>query len=57
MEGLLNRVLPHNLEAERGIIRSILIDSEKISKVMDILIKDDFYSKHYGIYYDHIDLK
>jgi replicative DNA helicase len=54
MEGLLNRVLPHNLEAERGIIRSILIDSEKISKVMDILIKDDFYSKHYGIYYDHI---
>ena len=33
MEGLLNRVLPHNLEAERGIIRSILIDSEKISKV------------------------
>lgn len=37
------KVLPHNLEAERGLLGSILIDQEGISKIIDHISEEDFY--------------
>lgn len=42
---------PNNLEAERGIIGSILIDQDSILKVMELVVAEDFYQpKHKDIF-------
>ncbi|PIR61238.1 MAG: replicative DNA helicase, partial [Candidatus Pacebacteria bacterium CG10_big_fil_rev_8_21_14_0_10_45_6] len=38
------RIPPHNLDAERSLLGSILIDPEAIIKVADQLTSDSFYS-------------
>lgn len=53
-EGLLKRVLPHNIEAEQSVLGSMLMDNSTISLVSDQLSSDDFYSKQYGIMYETI---
>lgn len=40
-----NRVPPHNLDAERSILGSILIDPDAIIKVAELLKPESFYSK------------
>ncbi len=37
------RVFPHNLEAERGVLGSIIIDPEAVVLVADFLSSEDFY--------------
>jgi len=41
--GALNRVPPHNLEAERSVLGSMLLDKDVIPSVTEILRSDDFY--------------
>jgi replicative DNA helicase len=41
---LLERVPPQNLEAERSVLGSMLLEKEAIGKVIDILTKEDFYN-------------
>ncbi len=53
-EGLLKRVLPHNIEAEQSVLGSILMDNKTISSVSDFLVSEDFYSRQYGIIYETI---
>ena len=45
---------PQNLEAERGLLGSILIDQEAIIKVADQVMPDDFYDERHGHIYSAI---
>jgi hypothetical protein len=39
----IDKIPPHNLEAESNVLGSILIDDEAINKIADILNPEDFY--------------
>lgn len=53
-EDAVKRVMPHNLEAEMSVIGAMLMDQQAIGSVMEILTRDDFYSRQYGIMYESI---
>lgn len=40
-----DRTVPHNLEAERALLGSILLDNDCLKSVLEILGKEDFYSQ------------
>ena len=42
-EGLIKRVLPHSIEAERSVVGSMIMDSEAVITASEIVTKDDFY--------------
>src|SRR5438128_346741 len=47
----MEKQLPHNMEAESGVLGSILIDPEAIALVADFLLPEDFYrNAHRAIY-------
>ncbi|MFI5271649.1 MAG: replicative DNA helicase [Ktedonobacterales bacterium] len=51
------KLLPQNVEAEAGVLGSLLIDPEAIVQVADFLRPDDFYSEaHRTIYQTALDL-
>lgn len=51
-EGIINRVMPSNSEAEKSVLGSMLIDKEAIVVAQESLTKDDFYNQSYGVLYD-----
>ncbi len=51
-ESLIKRVMPHSTDAEKSVIGAMLIDSEAVLTVSEILVPDDFYGKQYGILFD-----
>ena len=51
-EALIKKVMPHSIDAEKSVIGSMLMDQDAITAASEILIKDDFYGKQYGILYD-----
>ncbi|MBD5135939.1 MAG: replicative DNA helicase [Lachnospiraceae bacterium] len=51
-EGLIKRVLPHSIDAERSVIGSMILDSEAVITASEIVTKEDFYGKQYGILYE-----
>lgn len=51
-EALIKRVLPHNIEAERSVIGSMIMDKDAITSASEILIGEDFYQNQFGILYD-----
>ncbi len=53
-ETAIKRVLPHDPTAEQSVIGSMLISNEAIVTASDILNKDDFYGKQYGILFQAI---
>ena len=51
------KIPPHSVEAERGVLGSILIDAESISQVSDTLIPEDFYDpRHTTIFRSMLEL-
>ncbi len=44
-------VPPHSIEAERGVLGSILLDKDGILQVTNLLAPDDFYDPAHGIIY------
>lgn len=48
----LDRVSPHNLEAEQAVLGSVLLDSESLFSVTEILHPDDFYERAHRIIYE-----
>lgn len=53
----MNRSVPQDIEAEKACIGSMILDNEKISKVIDILREEYFYlDKHKEIYKAIVDL-
>ena len=53
-ENTIRRIPPHDNNAERSVIGSMLIDRDAISEVSAMLNKEDFYNTQYGIIYDAI---
>lgn len=54
---MLTRTLPQNIEAEQAVLGAILIESNSINQVMEILIPEDFYREaHRKIYNAMIEL-
>lgn len=52
MTNLPDKLPPQNLEAERSVLGSILIDKDSIEKVVDILKPEDFYSRQNQLIYE-----
>ena len=51
------KLLPQNLEAETGVLGSLLIDPQAIVQVADFLRPDDFYREaHREVYQAILDL-
>lgn len=50
----MDKVLPHNLEAEEALLGSIFINSEGLYKIMDVTLAEDFYSPANKEIYDAI---
>lgn len=53
-EALIKRMPPHNDDAERSVVGSMMLDRDAIVAVSDILHKDDFYNRQYGVLFDAI---
>ena len=51
MANLPDKLPPQNLEAEKSVLGSVLIDKDSIEKVIDILKSDDFYSRQHQLIY------
>lgn len=51
-EALLKRVPPHSLEAEESLLGALLIDTQAIIKVGDLITPEDFYSDAHRQIYD-----
>ncbi len=50
-ETIIKRTLPHNSEAENAVIGAMLIDSDCVREVGDILHAEDFYDSTLGMYF------
>jgi replicative DNA helicase len=50
----MDRIPPHNLEAERSVLGSILIDTNVISSIADTLRAEHFYSPQHALIYEAI---
>ncbi|MDO4550542.1 MAG: replicative DNA helicase [Planctomycetia bacterium] len=53
-EPVLERTLPHDLEMERGILGSILLDPNVCDDIIPLLRKEDFYLEAHQILYHHL---
>ena len=53
-EALLKRSAPQSMEAEMSVIGSMLMDKDAISVASEILTKEDFYQRQYGIMFEAI---
>ncbi len=53
-EELVKRVMPQSLEAEQSVIGSMIMDRDAIVTAADLLGKDDFYQKQYGVLFETI---
>ena len=51
-EAAIMRKIPHNIEAERAVIGSMIMDSEAVLICSELLISDDFYQGQLGILFD-----
>ncbi len=51
-ENFIRKVQPHSEEAERSVLGSMLMDRDAIVYASDILAKDDFYQRQYGILFE-----
>ena len=47
-EALIKRVMPHDAEAEKSVIGSMLMDKEAIRVAADALTRDDFYAGQFN---------
>lgn len=48
------RIMPHNEEAERSVIGSMIMDKDAISDAIEILTKEDFYESRYAVFFEVI---
>src|SRR3989304_4899902 len=49
-----DRTLPHNLEAERALLGSILIDNGALNVALETISKDDFFLESHRITFDRM---
>ena len=53
-EALMKRVMPHSTEAEQCVVGAMMLNKDAILKAGEILTKDDFYGKQYGLVFEAI---
>ena len=53
-DAMIKRIMPHDIEAEQSVIGSMIMDREAIGKVSEVLTKEDFYDKRYGLLFEAI---
>ena len=53
-ENVIKRIPPQDLNAEKSVIGSMLLDKDAISEVSSMLIKEDFSNAQYGILFEAI---
>ena len=51
-EAVIKRIQPHNTEAERAVIGSMIMDQDAIVAASEIISGEDFYQRPYGILFD-----
>ena len=51
-ENFIKRIQPHNEEAEKSVLGAMLMDRDAIVEAEDILVKEDFYQRQYGILFE-----
>lgn len=51
-ENFIKRIQPHNEEAEKSVLGSMLMDRDAIVEAEDLLTKEDFYQRQYGILFE-----
>ncbi|MDD7267240.1 MAG: replicative DNA helicase [Lachnospiraceae bacterium] len=51
-EDILRRTMPQSIEAEQATIGAMLMDREAVQTAAEILQKDDFYYKKYGVIFE-----
>ena len=51
-ETLVKRVMPNSIDAEKAVLGSMLLDKEAVAGAIEVLDKDDFYSKAYGTVFE-----
>lgn len=49
-----SKLPPQNIEAEKSVLGSLLIDKESINKIVDILTPPDFYNRAHQIIYEAV---
>lgn len=50
---IMDKLPPQNIEAEKSLIGSILLDKESVNKVVDFLRAEDFYGRAHQIIYEN----
>ncbi len=53
-ENIIKKIPPHDSNAEKSVISSMLTDKDAISEVSAILLNEDFYNPQYGLIFDAI---
>lgn len=53
-ENVIKKIPPHDSDAEKSVISSMLTDKDAISEVSAILLNEDFYNPQYGLIFDAI---
>jgi replicative DNA helicase len=51
---LLERTLPHNIEAEKALLGAILVNNEAYYKIVESILPEDFYLSAHRAIFDHI---
>lgn len=51
-EEIVKKIMPHSTESEQSVLGAMMMDSQAIASVTEILTGEDFYNKQYGIIYD-----
>lgn len=53
-ENVLKRIMPHNLEVEKAMLVSMLMDQDSIARASERISGEDFYNKQYGVLFETI---
>ncbi|MDO5146974.1 MAG: replicative DNA helicase [Eubacteriales bacterium] len=51
-ENFIKRIQPHSEEAEKSVLGSMLMDRDAIVEAEDMLVREDFYQRQYGILFE-----
>ncbi len=52
MDNLIEKITPSNIDSERAVIGSMLLDKDAVSKVLEILFTDSFYVPSHQVIFD-----
>ena len=53
-DNALKRIAPQSIEAEMSVVGSMLMDRDAITEAVEVLTKEDFYHRQYGIMFEAI---